>query len=272
MGQRPPRAVEEVYAPDAVHEDLADPAARRQGHAERLEVERRLHTRLPDRAVEVLRLLELDGRQAVLECLVRGTSSTDPGRSATPALLWWWLDGEGRVCRELAWFRWRDRRPDDGKVAGTLAQPRPPGPPRPEAEAEDEVRSQSWYRAYAAHLVETWSWDPVLADRSLYDEACVVESATRPGRALRGLDALEAADTALASQLPSPHRQLQALDVLGEGRALAVRVALEGRDQGRGPLRRAYGALLLTLDGSDRVISNRSYLDWDGAVTVDDPG
>jgi hypothetical protein len=187
---------------------------------------------------------------------------------AVPALLWWWLDEQGRVTTELAWFRWRDRRPDDGAVAGTLSRPQPPGPPRPETEALDDLRSQSWYRAYANHLAETWSWDPVLADRSLYDDACVVESALRPGLALRGLDALEAADLALARRLPRPGRQLRALDVLGEGRTLAVRVSLQGREGGRGATRTAFGALVLTLDGSDRVISGRSYLDWDGAAAV----
>jgi hypothetical protein len=135
-------------------------------------------------------------------------------------------------------------------------------------EAADELRSQSWYRAFATHLAETWSWDPVLADRSLYDDACVVESALAPGQALRGLEALEAADAALAQRLPRPDRRLTVLDVLGEGRAVAVRARLEGREAGRGALRAAYGALVLTLDASDRVTSARSYLDWDGAGEV----
>lgn len=266
----PDRAVVDVYAPRARSEDLADPSVRVEGRAARLEVEQRFYRRVPDRAVEVLRLLEVDGRQAVLECLVTGTSSADPCRMAAPALLWWQLDAEGRVTHERAWFRWRDRRPDDGKAAGTLAHPLPPGPPRPEGEADDEARSQLWYRAFATHLCETWTWDPALADRSLYADSCVVESATRPGLALRSLAALEAADAALAERLPRPDRLMAPLEVLGESSALAVRVSLEGRVEGRGPLRRAYGALVLTLDGSDRVLSSRSYLDWGRAAVVDE--
>jgi hypothetical protein len=262
---RGPGEFADLYAADVAFGDLAGPDALRHGRDERVAADRALYTRLPDRAVEVLRLLELDGRQAVLECLVSGTSSSDPYRMAVPALLWWWVDGEGRVARELAWFRWQDRRPDSARPAGTLTSPQPPRPPLPEPEADDQPRSRSWYQAYATHLAETWSWDPVLADRSLYDDGCVVESATSPGRALHGLAALEAADAELAELLPRPHRRLVALDVLGEGRALAIRVALEGRAAGRGPLQRAHGALVLALDSSDRVASSRSYLDWASA-------
>lgn len=266
--RRGPGELGALYAEHVACGDLARPDDLRHGRAERVAADRALYTRVPDRAVEVLRLLEHDGRRAVLECLVSGTSSSDPYRMATPALLWWWLDGDGLIARELAWFRWQDRRPDSARPAGTLTSPQPPRAPLPDAEAADEPRSQSWYQAYAAHLAETWSWDPVLADRSLYDDGCVVESATEPGRTLRGLAALEAADAQLAARLPRPDRRLQALDVVGEGRALAVRVSLEGRVGGRGPRQRAHGALVLALDGSDRVASCRSYLDWGTAAPV----
>ena len=267
--EEPLQVTADLYAPDVVVEDLADPSRQLHGRDERQELERRLFTRIPDHRVEVLRLLEVDGPRAVLECLVRGRASTDPCPMAVPALVWWELDGKGRIAREAVWFRWRDRRPDDGRAAGWLTSPLPPGPPIPAAEVRvEEPRSRSWYRAFATHLAETWSWDPVLADRAIYDDDCVIETARRPGAVLRGRAAIEAADAALAARLPRPDRRLSVQDVLGEGGALALRVALEGREEGRGPLLRAHGALVLSLDGSDRVVSARTYLDWSSAAPV----
>ncbi len=265
----PVAMVAELYSSDAISEDLTDPSSRVVGIEPRQEVEARLFTRIPNHTIEVLAILELDDR-AVLECLVRGSSSVDPCPMATPALLWWQLDAEGGIAREQAWLRWDARRPDDGLDDLWARSPRPQILTTAAPDADDEVRSQTFYRTLAEHLAGSWSWDPVLADQALYDEDCVIESALRPGAGLRGRAALEAADAALALRLPRPDRRMTVLDVIGQGRTLAMRISLEGREAGQGPQLRTHGALVLTLDGSDRVTSSRAYLDWDRAVPVAD--
>jgi hypothetical protein len=270
--------VADVYDNDAVRVDLtrrlAGPtdAAGLHGREALLSDEERLYRLVPDHRVEPLRLLVDGATRCVVEGLVTGTSSGAITRMAAPALWWWELDGEGRIRREWRWFDWDRRRLDDGRVGGVVPDHQPPG---------TEMRSQGWYRTLADRLAETWSWDPELMVRSMFAEDCVVGPVDDPERRARGQEELEAVEAARAERLPRRRRRFDVLDVLGDGRAFAIRYSVApGRAGGSAPATtmsarpdtsaavtadgQAEGTpdeavMVATLDVADRITSARLY-------------
>lgn len=250
----PGAMVRGVYAPDTVVELAGHgPAATVRGHDELLAAEAVLLERIPDHRNRVLRILVSgDGRQAVLESVVTGTSAGDDGAQAAPCCVWWWLDGDGRVAREVAYWEWPERRADEGAAAGTLVA------------GDGRQRAPERYRWIADRMAALWSTDPVRMVDEMYATTCVVEN-LRSGRAgtIWGADALRAAEATLLEVLPLPDRRLRVVDLLGDGDRLALAVTIEGRQRGTGPLRRSHGTVVLTLDGEDdRIVSDRIHWSW----------
>jgi hypothetical protein len=267
------RLVGERYAEDAVRVEVGGPgSATLRGRDALVEDEHRLYRLVPDHRARLLRVLvDAAGRQ-VVEALVTGTSAGDLTRMAVPALWWWELDGEGLIRREWRWLDWAARRLDDGRVGGRVPDHQPPG---------TEAHSQGWYRSLAERMAETWAWDPQLMVRSLFADDCEVVPVHEPERRVRGLADLGAVETVRAARLPRRSRRFDVLDVLGEGRAFALRYRLGRVDGGSGGAGTAAEEdesgetiMVATLDSADRITSARIYGDGLGASAVagDPPG
>lgn len=200
-------------------------------------------TRVPDRAATP-RSVVAGGDVVGVEWLVTGRSAEDLVPMVAPAATWWRLDGAGRIAEELRVVDWSARVILDDEQ-------RRPLPP-----VEGEHHSQGWYRDFVDRLLEVVAFDPTLARRSAYADGA--EDRTMCAGPPPGPGAARAA-TAVACSVAC----------VGAGATIAVRVertdevdaggaaGAPGDEPGAAPA----GIVLLTLDGSDRVISERRYGD-----------
>ena len=275
----PERLVEELYAPEAVSCDLTRPGTPVRTRDEVVADERRFAIRVPDRRLAVVGSLTDGTGRVVVEHVITGRGASDVVRMVAPGLRWWELDQAGRVVREWSWSRWEGRQPDDTPTdrppAGRQpddtptdrpAADRPPADRLPAAPGPPAAgsRSQAWYRAFANRLAETRSWDPALSVAALYAPRATLEwpGSTRP--AARGWSEIEAAEQALGSPAGGGGADTVVEAVVGEGPVLAVRLRFvarcpgTGTGSGSGELDERWVALL-TLDDSDRIVSDRRY-------------
>lgn len=216
-----------LYAADAVSWSLGPMGRRRLAPDDLLEHERRSVLQVPDRAVE--HRLTVDGEDDVVtEWLFTGRSAEDLVTMVSPGVTWWQLDADGRIALEVRVVDWSAR------VIGDDEQR------RPLPDGSDEHHSQGWYRDFVERLLEVVAFDPALARRSAYAEGSTAVTMAA------GTDAE-----------PSRH-VLRRAACAGRGRTVAC--LLDGGEEHAGQ-RGAdpWGVVLLTLDGSDRVISERRY-------------
>ncbi len=237
----PHQMVDEIYAPGIDMQSTAHPDRVTSGATELHALETRLAAMIPQHRHELVRVV-VAGDAACIESIVVSPTTAE----YAPACVWWWLDGNGRVEREIGWFDWSVRSTDSAVAHGTVP-------------ADDGRRrgDQAWYRAYADRQAELWSSDPIAMVDQLYAEGCTVG---RVGvREIVGLDPLRAAERSLLELLPVPQRWLHVHETLGEGSVLAILFTI-GDDT-----HEARGTIVLTLDADDRIASDRVYWDWNTA-------
>jgi hypothetical protein len=247
--------VRDIYAPNVIVEHAGHgPRSRVVGRDELMVAEQQLLALIPDHRNEVVRVLDGGDGRAVVESVVTGSSPGDTVPQACPTIVWWWLDENDQVAREVAYWEWRKRVPAHESVAGTVVPGAGP------ALTLDEGR------AVARKLAELWSDDPVAMATTMYAAETVAERLGEGATAvLRGRDVLAAAEADLLLLLPSPQRRMKVHDVLVDGRAIAIAFTIEASWRGTGPHRRGPGALVLTLDADGLIASDRIYWHWDMA-------
>lgn len=181
----------------------------------------RVATAVPDRRVELLRLIDAE-TVVVAEWLFVGRGVEDVVAMGAPGLTWWELGADGRIARELRLVDWRARRIVDDEVRAAPPAPHGPG------------RSHGWFRDLAERLLEVAIPYPELAAASAYRDnarrVAVVAAATEaaPAVVLRGV---------------AGDRSVVALRL-----STAVAAASD-----------ADAVVVLELDDSDRIVSERDY-------------
>ena len=179
----------------------------------------------------------VDPPRAFLETTVVGPTTGEYAQAA----VWWVLDGDGpdgvgRVVHEVGWFDWSLRTSDARRSRGSI----PPDDRRP--------RDPGWYTELTAALVGAWNDDALRAARDHLPPAATV---TRVGHdEMRAAAAL----AALATLPPNAVPEVEVVEVLGEGGAVAALCLFT-----TGSVRKR-GTVVLTLGGHDEVTSVRLYL------------
>lgn len=247
--------VRKIYTPDIIVEHAGHRTV--VGRDALLAAEVELEAAIGDHRTTIGRVLD-DPPTVVIEAVITGTSPRDVGPQACPACVWFALDGNGQVAHEVAFYEWSKRRPDDGSAGGSLMS------------GDGATRSAERYATVATRMAELWSSDPVRMVDELYADDTIVERLGEGTEAIMyGKVSLREAERELLTLLPVPDRRLTVEEVAGEADVVAIRFTIEGRWRGSGPLRRGPGAIVLTLDGDDRIVSDRIYWHWDRAVPVD---
>ena len=242
----PHQMVEEIYAADIVMESMANPARVIIGSAELHDVERDLTARIPDHRHELVRVI--DGGHAA--CLETTVVAPRTGEYA-PACVWWWLDSTGKVAAEVGWFDWNARSIDSTRSHGTVPPSRGIGP----------QRHADWFAELAAAYAHGWSTTPSDAVFEQFHADC---TCTRVGVTEgRGIAEIAAQRGSVLDAMAPATPTMTVQRIAAEGAALAILFVL---DDGRSSTR---GTVVLTLDAHDRIISERIYVDWSKAVTLD---
>lgn len=245
----PHQMVDEIYSTDIVMENMANPARVILGSVQLHAVEDDLAARIPEHRHELVRVIVGDG-VACLETTVVAPVTHE----YAPACVWWWFDREGKVAAEVGWFDWSDRSNDSKRSHGTV----------PPSLGAGDRRDASWCAWVAGEYTRCWTSDPIGSALSMYAPDCTFG---RVGRdELRGVRALAGARQAELDDLPPPERWMRVHRVIGEGSVVAMLIAM-------GDARRVTrGTVVLTFDSTDRIVSERTYCDWNKAVPRDELG
>jgi SnoaL-like protein len=246
----PHQMVDEIYAEDIEMENMANPARVVLGSAQLHAVEDRLAEMIPEHRHELIRVI-VGEAMACLETTVVAPTTHE----YAPACVWWWLDETGKVAAETGWFDWADRSADPMRSHGTVP---------PSRRAGAAARDPSWYTTVAEDYVHTWSHDPVGSALEMFAPGCTFGHVGR--NESRGIDALERARRQFLEELPMPGRLMELHRVVGEGPALAMLITIGDAT------RFTRGAVVLTFDSDDLIVSERTYCDWSKAVPRGEPG
>ena len=233
------RMVDEIYAPAIRMEGMAAPGRRVDGLDELHALEAELAKRVPEHRHELVRVL-VAGRAAFLETTVVSQAT----REYAQAAVWWDLDDTDRVVAEIGYFDWALRTTDSRRSRGTV----PPDDQRSRGPGE-------WYAAFVERLVAELRADPGATLERWCAADCAADVIGRG--AFAGVAAVRAAAVGAVASLPGA--TVEVLRVLAEGGVVAVLVRL------RSGYRSTRGTVVLTLDGDDRVVGARLYLDWSKA-------
>jgi hypothetical protein len=245
----PHQMVDEIYADDIEMENMANPERVVLGSAQLHAVEDRLSAMIPEHRHELIRVIAGD-RIACLETTIVGPTTHE----YAPACVWWWLDERGQVAAETGWFDWEDRTTESARSHGTV----PPSPP------VSPPRDPSWYVRIAEAYTDGWSNDPAGAALEMFAPGCTFGNVGRLESV--GLDALRRARQCSLDELPAPDRLMALQRVVAEGSALAMLITVSDT---RCVTR---GTVVLTVDDSGLIVSERTYCDWSRAVPCPDQG
>ena len=236
-----------LYADDARMEDgQRGPSSLAVGRESVLGRRREMLREIPDQRVTIARTVEC-GEWTVAEFVVQGTSAGDPCRQAYPGVVWLQVDEAGRVAFQRSYFEWSKRQPDHAAAGGRVYA------------GEGRQRTQSWYRGFADRLAELWSSDYERMCRELYAEHQTLDlMGGGPTGIQRNRAQLLAAEQGLHSRIPV--RRMTVIDVIGERGLLAFTHVIVSARSWERPLRYWPVCLVLTLDDSDMVISDHSYV------------
>ena len=246
----PHQMVAEIYADDIAMESMANPARLILGSAQLHAVEDDLASRIPEHRHELIRVIVGDD-VACLETTIVAPLTHEYG----PACVWWWLDDSGKVAAEVGWFDWADRTTDSARAHGTVP------PHRPERAAP---RDESRYARVADEYARGWEHDPLGVGLKMFAVDCTFGHVGRG--ALAGIPALLNSRRELLEDLPVPGRSMEVQRVVGEGSSLAMLITIGDAT------RFTRGTIVLTLDDDDRIISERTYCDWDKALSREGQG
>ena len=242
----PHQMVDEIYADDIVMENMANPARLILGSSHLHTVEDELAARIPEHRHELIRVIVGDD----IACL-ETTIVAPLTHEYAPACVWWWIDGTGKVVAEVGWFDWADRSCDSARSHGTV----PPNRSRRGAAHDD-----SFYTRVADEYALCWSTDPLGCGVEMFAADCTFGHVGRSER--RGIDALVDSRRESLDELALADRSMEVQRVVGEGSCVAMLVVVEDTT------RFTRGTIVLTFDDDDRIISERTYCDWDKAMPV----
>ena len=119
-------------------------------------------------------------------------------------------------------------------------------------------REASWYAGMAEEYARRWIGDPLGSGLEMFAADCTSGHVGRVES--RGIKELAGDRRDLLEQLCASERFMHVHRVAGEGSAVAMLVAIGNAT------RVTRGTVVLTFDRSDRVVSERTYLDWSRAV------
>ncbi len=235
--------VDEIYSPHIRMERMSDPNRLIDGSEALHSVEDDLAARIPDHRHELIRVIA-DGPVACLETMIVAPVSTE----YAPACVWWWFDADGMVAAEVGWFDWSIRSHDSRAAHGTVPSPAPP-----------QQRPPGWAREVADRYAAMWTGPPGPDTFERYSDectfGCVGAEPERRGRSELARDHAES-----HSMIPLPGRHIDIHQVAAEASTVALLVVI-----GDGA-RATRGTIILTMDDSDLIVSERRYLDWKLAV------
>ena len=243
----PYQMVDEIYRHDIVMENMANPSRSIVGADQLRAVEDQLAALIPEHRHELIRVI-VGTDAACLETMVVAPLTHE----YAPACVWWWLDASGTVAAEVGWFDWSQRSTDAGRAHGTVpAAERRPG------------RDDGWAAAMAQAYAQAWASDPLGVGLDMFAEQCIADLVGRTEA--RGRDAVAEARARLNDALPVPDRTLEVHRTIVAGPVLAMLVKV------RTSTMATRGTVILTVDADDRILSERTYLDWTKAIPIEPP-